>query len=144
MKITDDIYRYSNVVVIVFGILGNILVIISMLTQKKVLKNNYYFVVLHLAICDLGALIVYLIMHVNWHLVEEQLFTYSTKYCAFRCTVFFFKDAGIGMMLIISVLRYRATVHPLKPDVSRRKLKVVCGLVYIVSFIAGYATNLPL
>jgi hypothetical protein len=47
------------------------------------------------------------------------------------------------MMLIISVLRYRATVHPLKPDVSRRKLKVVCGLVYIVGFIAGYATNLP-
>jgi hypothetical protein len=47
------------------------------------------------------------------------------------------------MMLMISVLRYRATVHPLKPDVSRRKLKVVCGLVYIVSFIAGYATFLP-
>jgi hypothetical protein len=46
--------------------------------------------------------------------------------------------------LIISLLRYRATVHPLKPDVSRRKLKVVCGLVYIVGFIAGYGTNLPL
>ena len=48
------------------------------------------------------------------------------------------------MMLIISVLRYRATVHPLKPDVSRRKLKVVCGLVYLVGFIAGYGTRLPL
>ena len=48
------------------------------------------------------------------------------------------------MMLIISLLRYRANVHPLKPDVSRRKLKVVCGLVYIVGFIAGYGTNLPL
>ena len=47
------------------------------------------------------------------------------------------------MMLIISLLRYRATVHPLKPDVSRRKLKVVCGLVYIVGLIAGYATYLP-
>ena len=47
------------------------------------------------------------------------------------------------MMLIISLLRYRATVHPLKPDVSRRKLKVVCGLVYIVGFIAGYGTYLP-
>jgi hypothetical protein len=47
-------------------------------------------------------------------------------------------------MLIISLLRYRATVHPLKPDVSRRKLKVVCGLVYVVGFIAGYATDLPL
>jgi hypothetical protein len=48
------------------------------------------------------------------------------------------------MMLMISVLRYRATVHPFKPDVSRRKLKVVCGLVYIVGFIAGYGPILPL
>jgi hypothetical protein len=40
------------------------------------------------------------------------------------------------MMLIISVLRYRATVHPLKADVSRRKLKVVCGL-------ASKSTNFP-
>ena len=48
------------------------------------------------------------------------------------------------MMLMISVLRYRATVHPLKPAISRRKLKVVCGLVYIVGFIAGYGTYLPL
>ena len=143
-KTALDVYRYSNTVVLVFGTLGNILVIISILTQKKVLKNNYYFVVLHLAICDLGVLIVYLIKHVNWYLVEEQLFTYSTKYCAFRCITYFFQDAGIGMMLIISVLRYRATVHPLKPDVSRRKLKVVCSLVYIVGFIAGSVTNLPL
>jgi hypothetical protein len=44
---------------------------------------------------------------------------------------------------MISVLRYRATVHPLKPAISRRKLKVACGLVYIVGFIAGYATYLP-
>jgi hypothetical protein len=48
------------------------------------------------------------------------------------------------MMLIISLLCYRATVHPLKPAISRRKLKVVCGLVYIVGFIAGYGAYLPL
>jgi hypothetical protein len=144
-KTADDVYRYSNSVVLVWGILGNILVVISILRQKKVLKNNYYFVVLHLAICDLGVLIIYLVSLVNWYLVEEQLFTYSINYCAFSRINFFFRDAGIGMMLLISVLRYRATVHPLKPDVSGRKLKVVCGLVYVVGFIAlGYATYLPL
>jgi hypothetical protein len=47
------------------------------------------------------------------------------------------------MMLIISVLRYRATVHPFKPAISRRKLKVVCGLVYIVGLVAGYGLFLP-
>jgi hypothetical protein len=34
-------------------------------------------------------------------------------------------------------------MHPLKPAISRRKFKVVCGLVYLVGFIAGYATYLP-
>jgi hypothetical protein len=31
--------------------------------------------------------------------------------CAFRCITYFFQGAGPGMMLIISVLCYRATVH---------------------------------
>jgi hypothetical protein len=141
---TYDVYRYSYAVVIVFGILANILVIISILRQKKLLKNNYYFFVLHLAICDLGPLIILLFNHINWYLVEDRLVIYSTKYCVFIHIYFVFRVAGIGMMLIISLLRYRATVHPLKPDVSRRKLKVVCGLVYIVGFIAGYGTYLPL
>jgi hypothetical protein len=140
---TDDAYRYSYAVVLVFGILGNILVIISILRQKKVLKNNYYFLVLHLAICDLGALIFFLFDHVNWYLVEDRLVIYSTKYCAFRCITYFFQNAGTVMMLTISVLRYRATVHPLKPAVSRRKLKVVCGLVYLGCLIADYGVFLP-
>ena len=142
-KTAYDAYRYSYAVVIVVGILGNILVIISILRQKKLLKKNYYFLVLHLAICDLGVLIIYLFNHMNRYLVEDRLFTYSTKYCVFFYIYLVFRVAGISMMLTISLLRYRATVHPLKPDVSRRKLKVVCGLVYIVGFIAGYATYLP-
>jgi hypothetical protein len=45
------------------------------------------------------------------------------------------------MMLIISLLRYRATVHPLKPDVSRRKLKAICGLVYVVLSLIDIKNN---
>ena len=140
-----DACGYSYGVVIVCGILGNLLVIISILRQKKLLKNNYYFLVLHLAICDLAPLIIFLFGHINFFPVEDRLVTTSgTKYCVFYRIYLVFRVAGIGMMLIISVLRYRATVHPLKPAISRRKLKVVCGLVYIVGFIAGYGTNLPL
>ena len=47
-------------------------------------------------------------------------------------------------MLIISLLRYRATVHPLKPTISRRKLKVVCGLVYLAGLIAACGAGFPL
>ena len=39
------------------------------------------------------------------------------------------------MMLIISDLRYRAIVHPSKLSFTRRKIKVACGLVYIIGFV---------
>jgi hypothetical protein len=143
-KTADVAYIYSFAVVLVVGILGNILVIISILRQNKLLKKNYYFLVLHLAICDLGPLIILLFSHINWHFVEDPLDSFSTYYCVFYRIYLVFRVAGVSMMFIISLLRYRATVHPLKPDVSRRNLKVVCGLVYIVGFIAGYGTYLPL
>ena len=82
-KTADDAYRYSYVVVIVFGILGNILVINSILRQKKLLKNNYYFLVLHLTICDLGPLIIFLFGDINFFSVEDRpVYTTSTKYCS--------------------------------------------------------------
>ena len=138
-----DAYRYSFTVVTVFGIVGNILVIISILKQKSVLKNNYYFLVLHLAICDLGTLTIDLLNTINRLLLEQQRFEVTKFYCLGLYVAYFFQVSGTGMMLMISVLRYRATVHPLKPAISRRKLKVVCSLVYIVVFFAGYGPATP-
>ncbi len=140
-----DAYRYSVAVVIVFGILGNILVVISILRQKHVLKKNYYFLVLQLAICDMGTLIIWFsddILKFLW-LGEPLNNNFNKAYCLGVYVCYAFQVAGVGMMLIISVLRYRATVHPLKPAITRRKLKVVCGLVYVVGIIAGYGTAVP-
>ena len=144
-KIEDDAYRYSFTVIIAFGILGNILVILSIVRQKKnVLKNNYYFLVLHLAICDLTALVLRLSNPVEFYWLEEPSSDHSpTITCHVHAITVTFQFAGVGMMLIISLLRYRAMVHPLKPAISRRKLKVVCGLVYIVGLIEGAGTGLP-
>ncbi len=136
-------YEYSSLPVIVFGIVGNILVIISILRQKSLLKNNYYFLVLQLAICDLGALIIHLMDTIEYLWAEGLSYRHPAIYCVFDNTFFLFFAAGLGMMLIISVLRYRATVHPLKPAITRRKLKVVCGLVYVAGLIAGYESILP-
>ena len=144
-KMEDDAYRYPFTVVIVFGILGNILVILSIVRQKKsVLKNNYYLLVLHLTICDLSALVLRLSNPVEFYWLEEPFSNHSpTIACHIHAITVTFQFAGIGMMLIISLLRYRATVHPLKPAISRRKLKICCGLVYIVGLIAGTGTGLP-
>ena len=141
-KIEYDSYRYSYTAVVVFGILGNVLIILSILRQKtNTLKNDYYFLVLHLAICDLAALIRHILSVSVW--LEEPL---SDHYPMTICHVYVignaFEFTGVGIMLIISLLRYRAIVHPLKPAISRRKLKVVCGLVYLVGLIVGFGIYL--
>ena len=146
-KIKDDAYGYSYTVVAVFGILGNILVILSILRQKKnMLKNDYYFLVLHLTICDLqAALIIHIFYIVDVFWLEEPL---SDHFPMIICNIYVigetFEYTGVGIMLIISLLRYRAIVHPLKPAISRRKLKVVCGLVYLVGSFVGGGIRLPL
>jgi hypothetical protein len=134
---------YVSLAVLVFGICGNTLVIISILRQRRLLRNNYYFLVFHLAICDLVWLLddFFIVIII---LTDSRLYDYSIISCLFLKISYVFQVAGVGMMLIISVLRYRATVHPLKPAISRRKLKIVCGLVYIVGFIAGPGTTMPL
>ena len=46
-------------------------------------------------------------------------------------------------MLLVSMLRYRATVHPLKPAIIRAKLIKVCYVVYVVGSIIGLGLTLP-
>ncbi len=107
-----DAYRYSYTAVIVFGILGNILIIVSILRQTNVLKNNYYFLVLQLAICNLGALIIYLLHVIFYNWLEEPLNKFNKFYCLGYNVSYIFQVAGIGMMLVISELRYRALCIP--------------------------------
>ena len=143
-KIKDDAFGYSFTVVLVFGILGNILVILSILKQKQImLKNDYYFLVLNLAVCDLAVLIIRIFETVDIFWLEEPLSDYSPMItCNIQVIFDAFQLIGVGMMLIISLLRYRAIVHSLKPAINRRKLKVVCGLVYLVGLIVGCGLRL--
>ena len=145
-EIDYDAFRYSYTVLVAFGILGNSLVILSILRQKKnVLKNNYYFLVLHLAICDLAVLIFCCFNVVEFFWSQESLTVVDSPISCHRYVISeSFQLAGVDMMLIISLLRYRATMHPLKPAISRRKLKVFCSLVYLAGLIAACGINFPL
>ena len=137
-----DAFRYSLISVIVFGILGNILVIISIARQKQLLKKNYYFLVLHLAVCDLGALIIMLLIHII-DLSDVAIYRGFDIGCPIHVFHVPFYLSGIAMMLMISVLRYRATVHPLKPAISRVKLIKVCYAIYAVGSFIGLGLPLP-
>ena len=104
-KIKDDAYGYSYTVVVVFGILGNILVILSILRQKKnMLKNDYYFLVLHLAICDLQAALIrhiFYIVDIFW--LEEPLSDHSPM---ITCNIYVignaFECTGVGVIILLN------------------------------------------
>ena len=133
---------YALESVIIFGILGNILVIISIERQKQLLKKNYYFAVLHVAVCDIAALITQLLLFIGRHLGIENY-----RGCSIPCVIISFYQhfhySGIAMMLMVSVLRYRATVHPLKSAISRAKLIKVCYVVYVVGLTTGLGLTVP-
>ena len=127
--------NYSSAVFLsltqVFGVLGNVLVIYSIVSQRSLIKNNYYFLVLHLAFCDLMVLLL------SSYETYEALYPNSLSIRSFAMckvwqptsTVFF--NAGVFMVVVISIFRGRAVLHPLKPAVSRSKLRVVVGAVYL-------------
>ena len=135
-------FIYSLTSVLVFGILGNILVIISITRQKQLLKKNYYFLVLNLAVCDLGTSVFLLLAHIIDLLGLTSYPCFSIEYI-FRELHYPFYLSGVAMMLIISVFRYRATVHPFKPAISRGKLIKVCCVVYVVNLIIGLGSHVP-
>ena len=137
------IFAYCFITVLVFGITGNILVIMTILRQKKLLMNNYYLLVLQLAVNDLAVLIIYLSDYIAKVTLEKSFYEQFFASRLFSDIYYLFQVAGIGIMLLISVVRYRAAIHPLKPALSRRKMKNVCCLVYILGFIAGYGPALP-
>jgi hypothetical protein len=98
---------------------------------------------LQLAASDLLFLLIISFNVIKHKLAEGSLFSNPMIDCLLCDLCFIFEVVGIGMMLMISVLRYRATVHPLKPAISRRKLKLVCGLVYVAGFVLGYGPAMP-
>ena len=128
--------------VILFGITGNSFVIATLVRQKTLLKNNNYFLILQLAISDLAVLTIYFLDDIFKLKLQALLYDQSTTYRLFFNIYLLFQTAGIGIMLVISAFRYRAVVQ-LMPALSRRKVKIVCCLVYTVSFIVGYGPTVP-
>ena len=116
------------------GIMGNVLVCIVTLCNRKAKSSvNYY--VMSLAIADLGALVIcYPLTLVkaaaplNWPLgkfVCKALYPLSD----------IFYGASIGSIVAIAIDRYRAIVHSLRPRQSLQAAKWAICLVWILAFV---------
>ena len=124
-------------VAVVLGVLGNLPVIVSIFQQRSLLKSSYYYLILHLAICDFLSLLfiipdIYSIFSVSPP-VSSWSYPLCKVYVALHTIVF---TAGANFLLLISALRYRAIVHPFKAPIRRRNLKLMSGVVYVWSIIS--------
>ena len=128
---------------IVFGSVGNILVIYSLCKQKMLIKkNNHYYLVLHLAIYDLVCL---LFGEENvYESFSGNNFAFLTLLCKLWPTIhtcFYIMDAAI--MVIIALARYRAVFCPLTGPLKRRQINVALGVGWMLA-IACVAPFFPI
>jgi hypothetical protein len=123
-------------VAVALGVIGNIPVIVSICRKRSLLENNHYYIILHLAICDLVCLLFFIPDIHSIFSAESSIASSSYLLCKTLWpahTVVF--TAGANFLVVISILRYRATVHPLEPAVRRRTLKITSTLVYVLAII---------
>ena len=116
--------------VILCGFSGNTLVAYSILREQRLLKSSYYFLVLNLAICD--ALHLLSALRLN---LRDWLRTWPLRDTAVCKVWIYFEmllcNCGVLIMAIICIFRYRAVLHPLKPPISRRKLRLIPPFLFI-------------
>ena len=123
-------------VAVSLGLLGNIPVIVWICQRRRLLKDNYYYIILHLAICDLFYLLlfipdIYSIFNASPSAASSSYLPCKILWPA-HTAVF---TAGTNFLVIISILRYRAVIQPLTPAVSRTKLKIILTTVYVIAII---------
>ena len=119
--------------VILIGSLGNLSIIFSIL-RRNLQKINYYYFVLHLAICDLFTLLG-AIRKCYRFLTGNDWITSAVSCKLSHFTGGQFYLAGAYFMVLISALRYRAVFHPLRLAVSRWKLHFSSAILYVVAFL---------
>ena len=123
---------YALTSVIIFGSLGNILVIVS-ICKENFCKKTHYYVVLHLSVCDLISLLLPASHSYKW--LTGEYWTVSTALCKLTILPRTFFTSGVLFMVVMSLLRYRAVCYPLRPAVARWKLHVASSTVYVFGLL---------
>lgn len=123
---------------VVFGVLGNLPVIVSICRKRSLLKNIYYYLILHLAICDVFYLLFFIPdIHSVFNASPAIISRFHVLCKIWWPTHTLFFTAGANFLVLISMLRYRAIVHPLKPAVGRKTLKIISACIYVLATICA-------
>ena len=116
------------------GTIGNFLVILVILSNRSLLRNIHYYLVLHLAICDFFTLMFP--TSLIYHAFTGNSMLNSQVLCKlWRPAHAVFYNAGVLFMVIISVVRFQAVLKPLEPGMRRWKVKILAMSAYIFAIV---------
>lgn len=134
------IWEYLSLFLIQFlAIVGNTLVILTIYGERR-LRTNYYFLVFHLAVCDLTLALFSGLNASIFHWPKNNDIPSSKVLCALRNTLLdWLHSAQLCFMIFIAVLRHRVVTNPLQQPLSKSKL--VCFTITI--YVATYSTKIP-
>ena len=131
----EYVLGFINALIIFFGGTGNILIIVSLCYQRKLLKKNiHYYLVLHLAICDLVCLLFPVEdVHVSF---GGKSFPFSTAFCKSWTTLLTtFFTMEVEVILIICAVRCRAVFYPLRAPLKRWQINVALAVAWVIAVL---------
>lgn len=122
-------------ILFVIGACGNLTVFITLFRNRHV-KSRVNLFILHLSIADLIVAFVILPMEITWNA------TVAWKGGDFMCRfMMFFRTFGLYLssfiLVVISLDRYFAIVHPLSLNDCDKRGKIMLSLAWIFSAIAS-------
>ena len=116
----------------VLGIWGNVMVITTICTTKRLRSSSNYFIA-NLAVADLGALCISMPMAVIGQVTD---WPFGRIVCRFLNPL---KDLFIHVSFItltaIAIDRYVHIAHPFKPHMSIYKVKLIIALIWLVDYL---------
>lgn len=116
----------------VLGIWGNVMVITTICTTKRLRSSSNYFIA-NLAVADMGALCISVPMAVIGQVTD---WPFGEIVCRFLNPL---KDLFLHVSFItltaIAIDRYIHIAHPFKPHISIYKVKLIIGLIWLVDYL---------
>ena len=142
---TKLIVSICYAIIEIFGLCGNILVILTVCSGWRRLQTNYYRLVFHLAICDIFLLLAGNLLFTLGPWLENQY--WPSNLGTITCIIIFplvgcIFTTELALLVVIAILRHKAVTQPLRPRISRKKLQYIIALVHIVPLFLNIPTFL--
>ncbi|CAM1303796.1 HCRTR2 (predicted) [Pycnogonum litorale] len=129
------IFIWMHLLVFIVGIVGNLLVCISVYRNRSMRTVTNYFIV-NLAVADFLVILICLPPTVLWDVTETWFF--GSSLCKL---IVYFQNSSVYVSILtfsaISVDRWKAICNPLKKKSTSRWVKVTIGVTWTLSLGAG-------